>query len=215
MIKIAPSILSADFANMERDVKMLETAGADLLHCDVMDGNFVPNITFGPKMIADIRKITKLPLDVHMMLADPEKYAPVFIEAGADIVTFHMEAAKNPGEILKTISGLGKKCGVVINPATDVSAVAGVLTLCDMVLLMSVNPGFGGQAFIPDVMDKIALLRRMITASGNDVDLEIDGGVTFDNVDKIIESGANIIVAGNTVFKQSDRAAAIKRLRGV
>lgn len=213
-IKVAPSLLSADFANMARDIKELERAGADLLHCDVMDGVFVPNITFGIKMIEDIRKITSLKLDAHLMIVEPQKYIERFAKAGADIITIHIEAAKNAVEAILQIKSFGVSAGIVLNPETPVSAIKDVLPYCDLVLVMSVHPGFGGQKFILGSIEKIKEIKSMIISLGKDIDLEVDGGINFDNVHSVIDAGANIIVAGNTVFSAGDKKAAIKRLRG-
>ena len=214
-VKIAPSILSADFSEMASEVRFLAACGADLVHCDVMDGVFVNNITFGIKMIEDIRQHTSLPLDCHLMIVHPEKYVERFAKAGADIITVHYEACKdNLKEVLQLIKSTGVKCGAVINPDTPVSAIADVIPLCDMVLLMSVFPGFGGQKFIPEVLDKVRELRSIIDASGMDIDVEIDGGVTTENVEEIKAAGADIIVAGSAVFKAEDRRKAIGILKG-
>lgn len=213
-VKVAPSLLSADFANMARDIKELENAGADILHCDVMDGVFVPNITFGIKMIEDIRKITDLTLDAHLMIVEPERYIERFAKAGADIITIHIEAAKNAIEGIKLIKSCGVSAGIVLNPETPVSAIKDVLPYCDMVLVMSVHPGFGGQKFIPSALDKLKEIKSIINSLGKDIDLEIDGGINFDNVQSVIDAGANIIVAGNTVFTAKDKKEAIRRLRG-
>ena len=213
-VKIAPSILSADFAKMGEEVESLERSGADVVHCDVMDGVFVNNITFGLKMVEDIRKRTSLPLDCHLMIVEPEKYVERFAKAGADIITVHYEACKeNLAEVLKLIKSTGVKCGAVINPDTPVSAIKDVIPLCDMVLVMSVFPGFGGQKFIPSALDKLREIRAIIDELGLPIDLEIDGGVNFENVSEIISAGANVIVAGSAVFNAEDRAEAIKRLK--
>lgn len=213
-VKIAPSILSADFSKMGEEVKNLQQCGADVVHCDVMDGVFVNNITFGIKMVGDLRKITTLPLDCHLMIVHPEKYVERFAKAGADIITVHYEACKeNLKETLELIKSTGVKCGAVINPDTPVEKIADVIPLCDMVLIMSVFPGFGGQKFIPEALDKLRQARRLIEASGREIDLEIDGGVTEENVEEIKSAGANVIVAGSTVFKAADRAACIANLK--
>lgn len=213
-VKIAPSILSADFSKMGEEVRSLEESGADLIHCDVMDGVFVQNITFGIKMVEDLRKCTTLPLDCHLMIVHPEKYVERFAKVGADIITVHYEACKdNLKEVLALIKATGKKCGAVINPDTPVEAISDIVELCDMVLVMSVFPGFGGQKFIPSALDKLRQIRAIIDASGKDVDLEIDGGVNVENVAEIKAAGANVIVAGNAVFKAENRAETIARLK--
>ncbi len=213
-VKIAPSILSADFSKMGDEVRSLEANGADVIHCDVMDGVFVNNITFGLKMVEDLRKCTSLPLDCHLMIVHPEKYVERFAKAGADYITVHYEACKdNLKEVLTLIRSTGAKCGAVINPDTPVEAIKDVIELCDMVLVMSVFPGFGGQKFIPSALDKLRELRTVIDESGKEIELEIDGGVTPDNVEEIKAAGASVIVAGNAVFKAEDRAAMIARLK--
>lgn len=213
-IRIAPSILSGDFADMGNVVGGLEDWGADLVHCDVMDGVFVKNITFGPKMVKDVRRHTRLPLDAHLMIVHPENYVGAFADAGADIITVHREACgDNLGNVLAQIRRLGVKCGLVINPDTPVSEVAGCVELCDMVLLMSVFPGFGGQKFIGSVLPKIAEMRAVIDRTGKEIDLEIDGGITAENVSEVKRAGANVIVAGSTVFGAADPAAAVRALR--
>lgn len=213
-IKIAPSILSADFSKMGEEVRSLETSGADMVHCDVMDGVFVNNITFGMKMVEDLRKITTLPLDCHLMIVNPEKYVERFAKAGADIITVHYEACQNNlKEVLGLIRSAGAKCGAVINPDTPVEKIADVIPLCDMVLVMGVYPGFGGQKFIPEVLDKLRQVRELIDRSGKDVDLQIDGGVTLENAQDIKAAGANVIVAGNTVFKAVNKEQVIAELR--
>ena len=213
-IQIAPSILSANFAKMGEEVRDLEACGADVVHCDVMDGVFVNNITFGIKMVEDLRKITSLPLDCHLMIVNPEKYVERFAKAGADIITVHYEACKeNLKEVLLQIKNTGVKCGAVINPDTPVEKIADVIPLCDMVLVMSVFPGFGGQKFIPEALDKLREVKAIVEKSGKDIDIEIDGGVTEENVEEIKAAGANVIVAGSTVFKAADRAACIAKLK--
>ncbi|MBE7077594.1 MAG: ribulose-phosphate 3-epimerase [Clostridiales bacterium] len=213
-IKIAPSILSANFAKMGEEVRSLEQCGADLVHCDVMDGVFVNNITFGIKMVEDLRKITTLPLDCHLMIVHPEKYVERFAKAGADIITVHWEACQdNLKEVLMLIKSTGVKCGAVINPDTPVEKIKDVILLCDMVLVMSVFPGFGGQKFIPSALDKLREIRKIIDESGKEIDLQIDGGVTAENVAEIKAAGANVIVAGSAVFKAEDRAEMIQKLK--
>lgn len=213
MIKIAPSILSADFSAMGQAVELMQASGADYIHCDVMDGIFVPNITFGPPMIKSIKKHADIPLDVHLMIDRPERYIDAFAEAGADIITIHAEATLHAERTLAYIKGKGVRAGIVLNPATHESAAEYVLHLADMILLMSVNPGFGGQKFIPAVLPKIELVRNMIEKSGRNIELEIDGGVNFENIGDILNAGANVIVAGNTVFSAPNPAEAIARLR--
>ncbi len=213
-IKIAPSVLSADFSAMGEEIKSLEAAGADILHCDVMDGVFVPNITFGIKMVADMRKRTSLPLDCHLMIVEPWKYVEAFQKAGADYITVHYEACKERlADTLRMIQDTGCKAGAVINPDTPTGVLKEVLPLCDMVLLMSVFPGFGGQKYIESVTAKIAEVKAMIEDSGREIELEIDGGITLDNVAMVKAAGANVIVAGSTVFNAKDRAQTIADLR--
>ena len=213
-IKIAPSILSADFSKMGEEVKSLEGSGADLVHCDVMDGVFVNNITFGIKMVEDLRKITSLPLDCHLMIVEPQKYVERFVRAGADIVTVHAEACKEGlKDTLMLIKNAGAKCGAVINPDTPVSAVREVLPLSDMVLVMSVFPGFGGQKFIPEVLEKVREIRSLAEENGWNLDIEIDGGISSLNAAEVKAAGANVLVAGSAVFKAPDRRQAIEALR--
>lgn len=213
-IKIAPSILSADFSKMGEEVQSLEKAGADVVHCDVMDGVFVNNITFGIKMVEDLRKITTLPLDCHLMIVHPEKYVERFAKAGADIITVHYEACQdNLKEVLELIKSTGVKCGAVINPDTPVEKIADVIPMCDMVLVMSVFPGFGGQKFIPEALDKLREVKAIVDACGRDIDIEIDGGVGEGNVALVKEAGANVIVAGSAVFKSENRKETIAKLK--
>ena len=213
-IKIAPSILSANFAKMGEEVKSLEENGADVVHCDVMDGVFVNNITFGIKMVEDLRKITTLPLDCHLMIVHPEKYVERFAKAGADIITVHFEACQdNLEDVLKLIKSTGVKCGAVINPDTPVEKIASVIPLCDMVLVMSVFPGFGGQKFIPEALNKLREVKALADKAGKEIDIEIDGGVNMENVALVKEAGANVIVAGSAGFNAPDRAKAIAALK--
>ena len=213
-IKIAPSILSADFSKMGEEIAALEQAGADLIHCDVMDGVFVNNITFGMKMVEDIRKKTSLPLDCHLMIVHPEKYVERFAKAGADIIMVHYEACQdNLESVLRLIKSTGVKCGAVINPDTPVEKIVNAIPLCDMVLVMSVFPGFAGQKFIPEVLDKVRQIKGIIDGLDKQIDVQIDGGVTEENVEQIKSAGANVIVAGNTVFKAENKAQTIARLK--
>ncbi len=218
-VKIAPSILSADFSVMGETVKKLEASGADLIHCDVMDGNFVEPITFGGQMIKNIRPLTRLPLDVHLMIEHPKTQIKFFAEAGADIITVHYKACKKMSdtylkETLALIKSYGVKCGAVVNPDVPVENIFPVFPLCDMVLLMSVFPGYGGQRYIPEVTEKIKKAREYALAIGKgDMDIEVDGGVTSGNAKEIRDAGANVLVAGSAVFKSSDWAHTISELK--
>lgn len=213
-IIVAPSILSADFARLAEEVAAVEAAGADWLHVDVMDGRFVPNITIGPPVVKALRKVTKLPLDCHLMIATPEKYVDAFAEAGADTITIHVEACTHLQRTLCHIRSLGKRAGVTLNPSTHEDSLRYVLDVVDQVLVMSVNPGFGGQSFLESQLGKVSAIKKMIDERKLSVDIEIDGGITKDTAPKAIAAGARILVAGNAVFNTKDYGQAIGALRG-
>ena len=211
MIKVAPSLLSADFGRLAEEIGSVTTGGADLLHLDVMDGHFVPNLTFGPFIVKAIRRLTGLTLDCHLMIDDPLTYGPQFAAAGADIVTFHAEVEALPGDVFDAIENAGAKAGMVVNPATDVRRLEPWLDRCHMVLIMSVVPGFGGQSFMPDVLSKIPVLRDELGFTG---DIEIDGGISPKTAPAARDAGANVLVAGSAIFHQPDRAGTIRAIRG-
>jgi ribulose-phosphate 3-epimerase len=213
MVKIAPSILSADFSRLGDEIKAVEDAGADWIHVDVMDGHFVPNITIGPPVIESIRKVTKLPLDVHLMIEHADRYVKSFAEAGADLLTVHVEACPHLNRTLQAIRELDVRAGVVLNPATPLSSLEEVLHEIDMVLLMSVNPGFSGQSFIPSMLDKISNLRDIMSHYENEIEMQVDGGVRVDNAGKIKEAGASVLVAGSAIFNSKDYKKTIQQLR--
>jgi len=211
--KIAPSILSADFANLGRDIISLDRSGADYIHIDVMDGAFVPNITIGPLVVKSIRGLTSLPFDVHLMIKSPEYFVKDFADAGADIITVHYEATNHLHRLVEQIKHLGKCAGVSINPATPVEVLSEILPYLDLVLIMSVNPGFGGQKFIETSTKKIAKLSKMVSELSIKPLIEVDGGITADNVKQVKDAGANVIVAGSTIFKHHDYSEIIKILK--
>ena len=204
MIKISPSILSADFSKLGFAIKELEEAGADLIHVDVMDGNFVPNITIGPEVIKDLRKHTKLPFDVHLMVSNVDKHLEAFANSGADIITFHPEATSNTKKTIQIIRSLKKKVGISLNPETSIDKVLPVLSEIDLVLIMSVNPGFGGQTFISSTLEKVKKIKKEIELKKIKTDIEIDGGINFKNAKEAVKAGANILVSGSTIFKSND-----------
>lgn len=212
-VRIAPSILSADFLKLGEEVEKVERGGADLLHVDVMDGRFVPNITIGPIVVKALRGQTRLPLDVHLMIVEPEKYVEDFATAGADIITVHVEATVHLQRLLKRIRELGKKAGVSLNPHTPLSAIEWVLGDVDLVLIMTVNPGFGGQTFIPQMIQKVEQLRQKVDRYSLPVDIEVDGGIKVDNVANVAGAGADIVVSGSGIFRTVDYGATIKEMK--
>lgn len=213
-IKIAPSILSADFAHLGDHVKQAETGGADWIHVDVMDGHFVPNITIGPLIVRSLRPVTRLPLDVHLMIEQPERYIAAFAEAGADCITVHVETCPHLHRTIQQIKELGVQAGVTLNPATPLSSLTEILPDVDLVLIMSVNPGFGGQSYIPGSTAKIARLRHMLDDIGSAAEIEVDGGVNTDTIREIVDAGATVLVAGSAVFNQKAPVAEnIQQLR--
>lgn len=215
MIEIAPSILSADFARLGEDIAKVERGGARMLHVDVMDGHFVPNITLGPPVVKSLRKVTKMQLDVHLMISDADRYAGAFIDNGADLVSVHQEACPHLDRTLNMIRGAGARAGVVINPSTPVATLVDVLDVADFVLIMSVNPGFGGQKFIPHALDKVRALAAIRRERGLGFKIEIDGGVTLENMRAIITAGCDWLVAGATVFGCDDPAARVAEMRRI
>lgn len=212
-IQIAPSILSADFANLERDVRMISEAGADWIHVDVMDGHFVPNLTIGPAHVKMLKRVTDVPLDVHLMIDNPEVQVPWYIDAGADSVTVHVEACDDAAAMLRTIRDAGVKAGISLNPETDASALAGLLGLVDMVLVMSVHPGFGGQSFIKSSPAKIAAIVEMCKAEGTAPLIEVDGGIGVATAPLVSAVGADVLVAGSAIFCADDPTAALRSIR--
>lgn len=213
MIKIAPSILAADYLQLGKEIEKVEKAGADYIHIDVMDGHFVENLSFGPDIVRSLRKATKLPLDVHLMISNPGIYIEKFAEAGADIISFHVESTPHINREIQMIKRAGAKAAVVLNPSTPLSTLEWVLEEVDMVLLMTVNPGLGGQKYIEDMTDKIRALRNMAISKNLKLDIEVDGGITEDNIYTVTEAGANVIVAGSTVYNAPDTLKIMTSLR--
>ena len=212
-ITLAPSILSADFSRLKDEIQAVEEGGADWLHVDVMDGHFVPNITIGPVVVESIRKVTRMPLDVHLMITDPDKYAPEFVKAGADWVSIHPDTCAHPNATLQKIRALGAKTSVAVNPDVAVQAVEGCLADVDMILMMTVFPGFGGQAFIPDVLPKIEEIKKIIERRRLSILIEADGGIKVDNIELVVRAGAEVIVSGSGIFKTSNYKETIQRMR--
>lgn len=214
-VRIAPSILSADFAKLAEAVTLAERAGADLIHVDIMDGHFVPNLTVGPPVVAALRKATRLPIDVHLMVENPRFFVPLFHEAGADWISLHVEATAHLHKDLTMIRSLGRKAGVALNPGTPIHVLDEILGELDYILVMSVNPGWGGQSFIPSCLDKIRSLRDRIRDRDLEIPIEVDGGLKLDNVGEVIEAGMEIVVAGSAVFEAPDPAGAIRELKRI
>lgn len=213
MVKIAPSILASDFSRLGEEIKKVEEAGADLIHIDVMDGHFVPNITVGPPVIKCLRPVTRLPLDVHLMISEPDKYIDDFAEAGADIICVHVECCWHLNRTVQKIKQKGIKAAVALNPATSLTTIDWILGDVDMVLLMTVNPGFGGQTYIESVTEKIRHLRKLVTDKNLNTDIEVDGGIDVSNIYTVTEAGANVIVAGSTIYKAQDTKKIIRNLK--
>jgi ribulose-phosphate 3-epimerase len=210
---IAPSILGADLGRLAEEIREVEAAGADWIHVDVMDGCFVPNLTFGPAIVEHVRKVTKLPIDVHLMIVEPERHLDAFARAGADVLSVHVEACRHLQRTLSHIRELGKRAGAVLNPHTSEESLRWVLSELDLVLVMTVNPGFGGQAFLPTMVPKIRRVRELIDSSGKAIELEVDGGVAPGTARELVQAGAHVLVAGNAIFGQRDRKAALGALR--
>ena len=214
-VRLAPSILSADFASLGAQVAAAERGGADLIHVDVMDGHFVPNLTMGPAVVAAVRRVTTLPLDVHLMVTDPDRFLDAFAEAGASILTVHAEVLPHLSRTIQAIKQLGCLAGVALNPSTPLSAIEEVAGEVDLVLVMSVNPGFGGQSFLPNSESKIARVRQLLTSAGSDADIEVDGGIDPGNVGLVVAAGATMIVAGASIFGTKDPESAARMLKGL
>ncbi|MCB0723296.1 MAG: ribulose-phosphate 3-epimerase [Ignavibacteriae bacterium] len=213
MKKICPSILAADFTKLGEEIRDIEEAGADIIHCDIMDGHFVPNISYGPEIVSQVNEITSMPLDVHLMINDPQLYIEEFYKAGADYISVHYENNYHVNRLVNQIKELGAKAGVVLNPATPVEVLEDILEYADFILLMSVNPGFGGQKFIPNVIDKVRKLKQMISERNLNCMIEIDGGVGLNNIGEISKAGVDMFVCGSSIFREPDRKQVIARMR--
>ena len=213
--KLAPSILDVDFAHLERELKKIENGGADLLHLDIMDGNFVPNISFGPRIVESIKSITSLPLEVHLMVEKPENHIKSFINAGGDIIVVHYETSKHLDRLIQTINEAGVKSGIALNPATTLSVIEYLINKIDILLLMTVNPGFGGQKFIPEMIAKIEKARKIIDNQKKSISLAVDGGINLDNISQVVKAGAEIIVAGQIITKSANPEMIIKKIKNI
>ena len=214
-IKLAPSILDVDFAHLERELKKIENGGADLLHLDIMDGNFVPNISFGPRIVESIKSITSLPLEVHLMVEKPENHIKSFIDAGGDIIIVHYETSKHLDRLIQTINEASVKSGIALNPATTLSVIEYLINKIDILLLMTVNPGFGGQKFIPEMITKIERARKIIDNQKKLISLEVDGGINLDNISQVIKAGAEVIVAGQIISKSANPEMTTKKIKNI
>ena len=213
--KLSPSILDVDFAHLEREIKKIENGGADLLHLDIMDGNFVPNISFGPRIVESIKSITSLPLEVHLMVEKPENHIKSFINAGGDIIIVHYETSKHLDRLIQNINEAGVKSGIALNPATTLSVIEYLINKIDVLLVMTVNPGFGGQKLIPEMIDKIEKARKIIDNQKKSISLEVDGGINLDNISQVIKAGAEIIVVGQIISKSSNPEMIIKKIKNI